>query len=100
MELDPVGAYQLAYDASREAAMALLAARGLRPTARGGHVAVVQAMEALGVAGFERLDAMRRRRNKLEYPGPDDHGATADDARAAIEWAGDMCSRAKEAMPR
>lgn len=41
-DIDPVGAYQLAYDASRKAATALLADRGLRPTARDGHVTVVK----------------------------------------------------------
>ncbi len=74
--------------------MAVLADRGLRPTARGGHVAVVRAIEAIGETGVDRLDAMRRRRNKLEYPGPDDRGATPDDARAATEWAHAMCERA------
>ena len=96
VELDAIGAYQLAYDASRKAAMAVLADRGLRPTARGGHLALVRAIEALDEPGFDRLDSMRRRRNKLEYPGPNDHGATPDDARAAIEWAHAICEQAAE----
>lgn len=98
VEIDPVGAYQLAYDAARKAAMALLADRGLRPTARGGHVAVVSAIEALSLDGFERLDTMRRRRNKLEYPTPDGSSATANDARAAIAWADEMCTSAGRSL--
>jgi uncharacterized protein (UPF0332 family) len=38
---DLSGAYQLAYDALRKSAAALLAAQGLRATSRGGHVAVL-----------------------------------------------------------
>jgi hypothetical protein len=37
---DPAGAFQMAYDASRTACSALLAAQGLRATSRGGHIAV------------------------------------------------------------
>jgi hypothetical protein len=63
---------------------------------RGGHVAVVSATSVLDVTGFDRLDPMRRRRNKLEYPGPNDFGATPDDARTAIEWARSRWQRANK----
>ena len=43
---DPEGSYALAYDAVRKAATALLAHQGLRPTSAGGHIAVVEAIEA------------------------------------------------------
>ncbi len=93
--LDPVGAYQLAYDAARKSAVAVLAGRGLRPTARGGHLAVVEALRALEVDGFEMLDIMRRQRNRLEYPEPDDPRATVEDARLGVEWASEMHARAE-----
>jgi hypothetical protein len=37
------GAYALAYDAARKALVGLLEAHGLRPTAKGGHVVVLDA---------------------------------------------------------
>lgn len=45
-ESDPEGALALAYDAARKTATALLAHQGLRPTSTGGHIAVVDAINA------------------------------------------------------
>jgi hypothetical protein len=69
---DPEGAYALAYDAARKAATALLAYQGLRPTSVGGHIAVVEAIQAQfpDVPGLRSLDRLRRRRNQAEYPDP------------------------------
>ena len=44
---DPDSSYTLAYDAARFACTALLAQQGLRPTSKGGHYAVEQAMRAI-----------------------------------------------------
>lgn len=71
-ELDPSGAYQLAYDAARKSLTAILAVQGLRPRANGGHVVV----EDLARAQFEPplgpivrpFRRMRRRRHSSEYP--------------------------------
>ncbi|MBI4944444.1 MAG: hypothetical protein HY830_27190 [Actinobacteria bacterium] len=70
--VDPEGAFTLAYDAARKAATAVLARQGLRPTSRGGHLVVVDAMRAQfpDVAGLSSLDRLRRRRNEAEYPDP------------------------------
>lgn len=70
--LDLEGSYALAYDAARKAATALLAIQGLRPTTIGGHIAVVQAIQAqfAEVPGLKSLDRLRRRRNDVEYPAP------------------------------
>jgi hypothetical protein len=69
---DPEGSYTLAYDAARKTATALLAHQGLRPTTAGGHIAVVEAIQAQfpDVPGLRSLDRMRRRRNQAEYPDP------------------------------
>jgi hypothetical protein len=69
---DPEGALALAYDAARKTATALLAHQGLRPTSAGGHIVVVEAMNAQfpGVAGLKSIDRLRRRRNQAEYPTP------------------------------
>lgn len=45
-EHDPAGAFQLLYDAARKALVAILENQGLRPTSRGGHIAVLEAVSA------------------------------------------------------
>ncbi|MQY14859.1 hypothetical protein SRB5_50350 [Streptomyces sp. RB5] len=44
--IDAIGAYQLLYDAARKALVAVLENQGLRPTSRGGHIAVLDAVSA------------------------------------------------------
>lgn len=79
--VDPVGAYQLAYDAARKALTAVLENQGLRPTRAGGHVAVLDAVRAQldpPLGGVLRpFDRMRRRRNEAEYPAGDRPVVTA-----------------------
>ncbi|HEX8099598.1 MAG TPA: hypothetical protein VF660_05280, partial [Actinomycetota bacterium] len=56
---DAEGAFAALYDAARKACAALLEAQGLRPTSRGGHIAVREAV----VAQFGSLtggDVVRR----------------------------------------
>ncbi|MGW1175193.1 hypothetical protein ACWD4P_15905 [Kitasatospora sp. NPDC002543] len=71
VSFDAIGAYQLLYDAARKALVAVLENQGLRPTSRGGHIAVLEAVSAqldppLGAA-LRPFDRMRRRRNQAEY---------------------------------
>ncbi|GIG24555.1 hypothetical protein [Cellulomonas denverensis] len=82
-EGDPEGAYGVLYDAGRKALWAVLANQGLRPTTRGGHIAVYQAVRAqldppLGSA-LRPFDRMRRQRNELEYPAVDTPTLSARD---------------------
>lgn len=102
-EFDAVGAYAMAYDAARKAASAVLAHQGLRPTTRGGHIAVVDAVEAQfpGVPGFMSLDRVRRRRNQGEYPDPARYDAiTIDEAREAIDVASAAIQAARGLVAR
>lgn len=99
-EDDPVGAFQLLYDAARKALVAILENEGLRPTSRGGHIAVLEAVSAqldppMGKV-LRPFDRLRRLRNSAEYP----HAATlpftaADVARdiAKIEDILDLAQR-------
>ena len=84
---DPTGALQIGYDAARKAAIALLAAQGLRGTTDGGHRAIAAAAAAQFDGTFDRLERMRRRRNAAEYPDIDTPEVTEDDARDAIDAA-------------
>jgi hypothetical protein len=72
---DPEGAYGTLYDAGRKALWAILANEGLRPTTRGGHMAVYDAVRAqldppMG-AQLRPFDRMRRQRHDAEYPAVD-----------------------------
>lgn len=100
VEDDPAGALQLSYDAARKASAALLAVQGLRAMTRGGHIAVVDAVRAQfndreGMEVFGRLSALRRRRNRTEYPDPDSPGVNEDDARQALDTAHAIVDAAK-----
>jgi hypothetical protein len=80
---DPAGGYALAYDAARKAFAAVLENQGLRPTSRGGHLAIAEAVRAqldppMG-AILRRFNRMRVRRNQAEYPPGDTPELTPDD---------------------
>ncbi len=84
---DLTGAYQLAYDALRKSAAALLAAQGLRATSRGGHVAIQDAIAAQfgnTVRVFRAFSRIRRARNSFEYPDSDTAGPSPDDVQDAL----------------
>lgn len=69
---DPEGAYDTLYDAGRKALWAILANQGLRPSHRGGHLAVYHAVKAQLDPPMGRqlrpFDRMRRQRRDAEYP--------------------------------
>ncbi len=98
LAIDAIGSYQLLYDAARKALVAVLENQGLRPTSRGGHIAVLEAVSAqldppLGAA-LRPFDRMRRRRNQAEYAdldspeiGAEDVANDAPKVKAIIELA-------------
>jgi HEPN domain len=92
---DLAGGYQLAYDALRKAAVSLLAAQGLRPTSRGGHVAVQEAVTAQfgsTVRVLRSFGRIRRARNNFEYPSSETPGPSADDLEDAVKVATEVRS--------
>lgn len=99
-ESDPEGALALAYDAARKAATALLGHQGLRPTSAGGHIAVVDAINAQfpGVEGLKSLDRLRRRRNQAEYPDPRDYDPVTTDEVDDAASAAMACVHAAEKL--
>lgn len=91
---DPVGGYALAYDAARKALTAIVENEGLRPTSRGGHLAVFETVRAqfdppLG-AILRRFNRMRTRRNDAEYPPLDAPTLTPEDVREDLVSAGEI----------
>ena len=89
-DTDLSGAYQLAYDALRKSAAALLAVQGLRATSRGGHIAIQDAVTAQfgsTVRPFKSFNRIRRARNSFEYPDSDTAGPIQADVDDAIHVA-------------
>jgi hypothetical protein len=99
---DPTGAYQLLYDASRKALVAVLQNQGLRPTSRGGHIAVFDAVSAqldppLGTV-LRSFDRMRRRRNQAEYPSSDHPAITGDEVESDLVRVGGIVDLARRVI--
>jgi hypothetical protein len=87
---DLSGAYQLAYDALRKSTASLLEAQGLRPTSRGGHIAVQDAAIAQfgsTIRALRSFSRLRRARNSFEYPSAESAGPSEDDVKDAIRVA-------------
>jgi len=84
VERDPDSAFVLAYDAARQALTGLLAQQGLRPTTKGGHYGLEQAVRAQFGTGFRQFGALRRRRNELEYPERPGDEASTEEADEAV----------------
>ena len=75
----------------------LLAQQGLRPTTKGGHYAVQDAVIRQFGATFSAYGVLRRHRNELEYPElpdeiiePDEAATAISSARAIIDAAGKL----------
>lgn len=95
---DPIGEFQLAYDAARKSLAAVLLNQGIRPTSFGGHIAVLDAVMAqldppLGVV-FKPLQWMRPLRNDSEYPSTDRPVAGSSDAAEGRRCAAEMIKKA------
>lgn len=72
VDIDPSGAYVLAYDAARKALAAVLLRRGHRILSRpGAHRALAEfgdyLAESTGQPELKRFDRLRRNRNRAEY---------------------------------
>lgn len=103
---DADASFVLAYDAARKALTAVLENQGLRPTSRGGHVALIDAVIAqldppLG-AQLRPVDRMRARRNRVEYPSADVAPITTDEIDETLPKVAavlDVAERVLDAMP-
>lgn len=96
---DPESAFVLSYDAARHAGTGLLAHQGLRPTTRGGHYAVEQALRAQFGAAFGAFGSLRRRRNELEYPAFPGERIEAVEVGEAVVTAATIVEAAARLLP-
>lgn len=98
---DPIGAFELAYDSVRNTAVGLLNQQGLRVKSSGGHAAACDAVRAQFGREFDFFNAMRRVRNKLEYPrDPNDLQITAEEVQQAIDYAHNTLMAAEQLLPQ
>jgi|SRR5579872_5882138 len=95
----PDSSITLAYDAARQACVALLAQQGLRPTTAGGHYAVEEAIRAQFGAGLRAFGGLRRRRNELEYPLYPTEKASAAEAADTLQTAGEIIDAVAKLLP-
>ena len=98
---DLSGAYQLAYDALRKSAASLLEAQGIRPTSRGGHIAVQDAVIAqfgTSIRALRSFSRVRRARNSFEYPSTETPGPSEDDVKDAIRVAREVNDAADKVL--
>lgn len=99
---DPPGGYALVYDAARKALAAVLENQGLRPTTRGGHLAVYDAVRAQLDPPMGRtvrpFDRMRRQRNDAECPPSTAPALSAADVREDIPKAAAIVDLAERVL--
>jgi hypothetical protein len=103
LDLDPEGAYTLAYDGARRALAAVLQNQGLRVTSRGGHVTVYEAVLAqleppLGSL-LRPFNRMRARRNEVAYRSSEAPSMTAEDVTADLSKVEALIEVAEKAIP-
>lgn len=99
-DLDPAGAFTLAYDAARLALAGILVNQGLKPRGDGAHavlleVAIAQ-LEPPRVPEIREFDWMRRLRNDTQYPNSDRPAASGDDVDQALPAARAIVERAAQ----
>jgi HEPN domain-containing protein len=93
-ETAPDSSVVLAYDAARQACVALLAQQGLRPTTAGGHYVIEEAIRAQFGPTLRAFGGLRRRRNELEYPLYPTEQASAEEAAETLQTAGEIIESA------
>ena len=98
-EAAPGSSIILAYDAARQACVALLAQQGLRPTTAGGHYAIEEAVRAQFGNSLRAFGGLRRRRNELEYPAYPTEEASASEAVEALETAAEIIDAVARLLP-
>jgi HEPN domain-containing protein len=98
-ESAPDSSVVLAYDAARQACVALLAQQGLRPTTAGGHYVVEEVIRAQFGPTLRAFGGLRRRRNELEYPLYPTEQASAAEAAETLKTADEIIEAASKLVP-
>ena len=101
-EDDPEGSYALLYTAARKSLTAVLEVQGLRPTTKGGHVVISDALKAQIDPPLGRIlvtyNRLRRSRHDSEYPPVSEPELTADDVRQDLDKAKEIVKVSEKLM--
>jgi hypothetical protein len=89
----------LAYDAARQACVAVLARQGLRPTTAGGHHAIEETVRAQFGPVLSAFRGLRRRRNELEFPLYPAEQADAAEAAETLKTAAEIIEAVATLLP-
>jgi hypothetical protein len=95
----PDSSVVLAYDAARQACVAILAQQGLRPTTAGGHYVIEEVIRAQFGPALRAFGGLRRRRNELEYPLYPTEQATPAEATETLQTAAELIDAATRLVP-
>jgi hypothetical protein len=98
-ESAPDSSVVLAYDAARQACVAVLAQQGLRPTTAGGHYVIEETIRAQFGPALRAFGGLRRRRNELEYPLYPTEQANAAEAAETLTTADEIIEAATKLLP-
>ena len=98
-ESAPDSSVILAYDAARQACVALLAQQGLRSTTAGGHYAIEEVIRAQFSSSLRSFGGLRRRRNELEYPVYPTEQASPAEAAETLKTAAEIIDAAGRLVP-
>jgi HEPN domain-containing protein len=98
-ESAPDSSVVLAYDAARQACVAVLAQQGLRSTTAGGHYAIEETIRAQFGSVLRAFGGLRRRRNELEYPLYPTEQANAAEAAETLTTAAEIIEAATKLLP-
>ena len=98
-ESAPDSSVVLAYDAARQACVAVLAQQGLRPTTAGGHYVIEETIRAQFGLVLRAFGGLRRRRNELEYPLYPTEQANAAEAAETLTTATEIIEAAAKILP-
>ncbi|SRR6266480_806590 len=95
-------AYNIAYNAMLLAGRAVMFSEGYRPTAAGGHAAVVEFLGICLDASFseivQTMDRMRRQRHRITYDAPGT--VSPSQIREAVQSAEQFLSQIEELIAR
>src|SRR6185437_2714858 len=95
----PDSSVVLAYDAARQACVAILAQQGLRPTTAGGHYVIEEVVRAQFGPALRAFGGLRRRRNELEYPLYPTEQASPAEAAETLTTAAEIINAATKLVP-
>jgi hypothetical protein len=97
VESKPRFAMELAYEAVRELADAIMSADGYKTFSHEVAISFLSTIEGLSKASVERLDVSRRKRNASKYYGAD---VRKDDAESELKFLSEMFGSLKVVLKK